>query len=451
MEHALAASGDLVLIVDRDGVIRDLAINSSELVRDGVDAWLDRAWADTVADDSRGKIDDLLHEARSGGAPRWREVNHISASGDALTFRYLAASAEVEGRVIVIGRDQRSITEMERRLIRAQQAIERDYSLVRDAESRHRLLFQMSGEALLIVDAASRKVVEANPSADMRVGGAKGALVDQAFSKIFDAQSQDAAIALLTVAESSARDAPPQTRLQCGGQDFNVSASIFRQDRMSLFLVRLAAESDVELTAPEALSNVLEVVERIPDAFVITDASYRIVSVNAAFLDLARLGSKEQAKGVSLDRFVGRPGVDRNILLESLRSHGSVRNFSTVLNNQYNEQEDIEISAVALPDLAEPCLGFTIRSVGRRLNEAGRPAPGLKRSVEELTQLVGRVAMKDLVRESSELVERLCIEAALELTGNNRASAAEVLGLSRQSLYSKLHKLGVVSPVADDG
>ena len=66
-----------------------------------------------------------------------------------------------------------------------------------------------------------------------------------------------------------------------------------------------------------------------------------------------------------------------------------------------------------------------------------------RRSVEQLTELVGRVKLKDLVRESTDLAERLCIEAALELTKNNRASAAELLGLSRQSLYSKLHRFGI--------
>ena len=44
------------------------------------------------------------------------------------------------------------------------------------------------------------------------------------------------------------------------------------------------------------------------------------------------------------------------------------------------------------------------------------------------------------------MIEQLCIEAALELTGDNRASAAEMLGLSRQSLYVKLRRYGL----ADD-
>jgi DNA-binding NtrC family response regulator len=53
------------------------------------------------------------------------------------------------------------------------------------------------------------------------------------------------------------------------------------------------------------------------------------------------------------------------------------------------------------------------------------------------------MSLKDIVRESTDLIERLCIEAALTYTADNRASAAEILGVSRQSLYSKLHRHGL--------
>ena len=51
--------------------------------------------------------------------------------------------------------------------------------------------------------------------------------------------------------------------------------------------------------------------------------------------------------------------------------------------------------------------------------------------------------LRDLVRETTDIIEQMCIEAALELTGDNRASAAEMLGLSRQSLYVKLRRHGL--------
>jgi DNA-binding NtrC family response regulator len=84
-----------------------------------------------------------------------------------------------------------------------------------------------------------------------------------------------------------------------------------------------------------------------------------------------------------------------------------------------------------------------VRDVGARLGVAQRTAPPLSRSVEQLTDLVGRVPLKGIVRETSDIIERLCIEAALELTQDNRASAAEMLGLSRQSLYVKLRRYGL--------
>ena len=111
----------------------------------------------------------------------------------------------------------------------------------------------------------------------------------------------------------------------------------------------------------------------------------------------------------------------------------------------------MEISGVFVEaDNAPPCYGLTIRAVRRANPTPGVPRAGLSRSVEQLSELVGRVTLKELVRESTDLVERLCIEAALELTRNNRASAAEILGLSRQGLYSKLHKFGLGNLSSDE-
>jgi DNA-binding NtrC family response regulator len=43
------------------------------------------------------------------------------------------------------------------------------------------------------------------------------------------------------------------------------------------------------------------------------------------------------------------------------------------------------------------------------------------------------------------MIEQMCIGAALELSRDNRVSAAEMLGLSRQSLYVKLRRHGLLA------
>jgi transcriptional regulator PpsR len=438
-----AAGGDVAMVIDRDGVICDMAVSNDDMARDGAKTWLDRRWSDTVAADSRHKVDELLRDALKEGRSGWREVNQVTPSQESLMVRYVTVDAGREGHVIAIGRDDRATALIQQRLLEAQQAMERDYSRLRDAEFRYRLLFQTSGEAVLVIDAATRRVVEANPAAERLVSIRRAPLAGELFTRLFSAESQDSAASILTLAQTSARANSAPTRLWANGREFLVAASMFRQDRISQYLVRLWPSEQAEAPQAPEPDPLDAVLERIPDAFVLTDELAKILGANTAFLDLVRVGAKDQVIDQPLSRYLGRAGLDRNLLIDNLRAHGAVRNFATVLRNQFDEQEDVEISAVAAPDGAQLRYGFTIRGVGRRVSERSSNSPELRRSVEQLTTLVGRVTLKELVRETTDLVERLCIEAALELTNDNRASAAEVLGLSRQSLYSKLHRFGL--------
>lgn len=58
---------------------------------------------------------------------------------------------------------------------------------------------------------------------------------------------------------------------------------------------------------------------------------------------------------------------------------------------------------------------------------------------------VGQAPLREMVRAQVDAFEKDCIEAALKLTGNNRAATAKVLGLSRQGLYDKLRRYGIMS------
>jgi transcriptional regulator PpsR len=196
------------------------------------------------------------------------------------------------------------------------------------------------------------------------------------------------------------------------------------------------------LALPPPRSKLLQVVERVPDAFAVTDGDGRIITANDAFIELAQLPGEDAAVGQSLDSWLGRPGVEMGVLLGTLRQAGAVRLFATTLRGAQGATATVEVSAVSVTDAGgRPCFGFAIRDISMRVSAAPRAEP--LRSVEQLTQLIGRVPLKDLVREATDVIERLCIEAALQLTGDNRASAAEMLGLSRQSLYVKLRRYGL--------
>ena len=66
----------------------------------------------------------------------------------------------------------------------------------------------------------------------------------------------------------------------------------------------------------------------------------------------------------------------------------------------------------------------------------------LAAALQSLASQVGRTPLTTLVRDTTTVLERHCIQAALELAGGKRTHAAELLGLSRQSLYAKLDRYG---------
>jgi transcriptional regulator PpsR len=446
----VTASSDVALVIDRDGVIRDLSVGSMDLVSRGLGEWIHQPWSETVTEESRVKVEALLRDARDGVAPRWREMNHPGrGDGDTLPVRYFAVAVGQDGRVIVIGRDLQATAALQQRLLRVQQSLERDYLRLRQAESRYRLLFHSAGEPVLIVDAGTRRVREANPAAARLIGQAEGALEGQTFASLLDKESVAIAQGAFASASSSSTAPAVTVRLAHGGQ-VQMSACLFRQDRSACLLVRLADENATPERADGA-RDLIEVLEGIPDAFVVADADLRILASNPAFADLVQLVTRDEARGQPLERFLGRPQIDLRILITQLKEHGAARNFQTVIRNRFDDPEEVEVSAVMVPG-ATPLFGFSIRVIARRMQaviepiEDGLPAA---RSVEQLTQLIGRAPMKDIVRESTDVIERLCIEAALKLTSNNRAAAADMLGLSRQSLYSKLNRFGLGGPDDD--
>lgn len=446
----IAAAADVALIV-QDGIVQDVASHAEELSAIGIERWVGRPWIETVTIESRPKIEALL-KGVGDPLPRARQVNHPLPGRDDIPILYSAVGVGEPGRVVAVGRDLRVMAAMQQRLVDAQQSMEREYSRLRNAEIRYRLLFQLASEAVLVVDATTGKVTEANPATTELVGMPAPRLLGRTLSELLEGASLDAGRELLAHVKGTGRADDAVVRLKESAREVRLTASLFRQERSSHFLVRLAPiqGGSGAIIVPHAKSSLLSIVEGLPDGFVVAGMDKRILTVNQAFLDLAQLASEELVRGEPLDRWLGRSGVDLNVLVASLREHGSVRRFSTVMRGEYGTTEEVEVSAVAVADGDKPCFGLTIRNAGRR-PPAGSPRPGGRTdAVSHLTELVGRVPLKELVRETTDVIEKLCIEAALELTADNRASAAEMLGLSRQSLYAKLRRYGLGDLEGDD-
>ena len=437
------AAGDITLSLDPDGRVLDVAASRQDFP--GCDSWIGQPIDTTVTIESRTKIKDMLAVEPGVASSRWRQVNHVSPAGD-IPVRYLMISLAGGQRLIAVGRDMRNAVVLQQRLLQAQQSLERDYMRLRQIETRYRLLFDLSSEPVLLVEADSQRIQEANPAAHALLDARAGSLVGAKLTGLVARGSRDALIAYLGAVLTTSEVSPLTVELERARQQLTISATGFRQLGGRYLLVRLGQATT---RTPEGAATLLDIVERMPDAFVVANSSMRIIAANIAFLELARAASLDQIRGRPLGEFVGRPGIDLDLIEGQLTKYGLARNVSTVVRARDSEiEEPVELSAVRTSG-DSPCYGFAIREIGRRLRDLPPTPLDLPRSVEQLTELVGRASLKEIVRESTDLIERLCIEAALAYTSDNRASAAEILGLSRQSLYSKLHRYGLGNLVGE--
>ncbi len=443
----IAAAADVALLVDSRGVIRDVSTGNQEFGGIALTDWIGRPWAETVTSESRPKVEALLKDVGASVEPHWRHINHPSSEGSSIPVLYSTIQAGPKGQVVAIGRDLRQFAAVQQKLVAAQQSMQRDYVRLRQTEARYRMLFESISEPVLIVDAGTLKVIEANPASGQLFAEPAKRMLGRPINDCFDPSASQALLSTLDALKGARQTQSAQIRVKTANQrSVELSVSAFRVDNDTLLLINLSLPSSASaMTNDVPRQSLLAAIERAPDGLVVTDTSGKVLYANHSFAEMAQFDTSEQVVGESLDRWLGRSGVDLGVLMANLRQNDAVRLFPTVIRGRFGTETSVEISATSVPNGKQSCLGFTIRDVGRRLQTESRGSdnPGLSRAVAQLAELVGRVPLKDIVGQTTDLIEQMCIEAALQLTRDNRAAAAEMLGLSRQSLYVKLRRYGL--------
>jgi transcriptional regulator PpsR len=444
LSASLAGGADIALRLDADGIIRDVALGPDAPPIPEWRAWVGRRWADTVTDESRAAVGALMQQAGARAAGRRRVVQHVTAGRATLPVAYTTVRLRRPPQIVAFGRDVRELAAARRQAADAQLALERERASALRLETRLGLLLELAREPVLVVEGDGLTVTSANAAAAELLDLPSHRLLGRSLPA-FAERAHDRALAeLFAGARVSGGPAEACIRLKRPDIACTLIACAATEGPGRVFLVKICAagangpdaRGDRSAPGPDAL------LEAAPDPVVVTDPDGRLTWANRAFLELAQLASVEQARGRPLARWLGRAGAEAGALLSHLREHGRVRLFATALCGEYGSTTEVEVSAGTLTGRAGYCI--SIRDVGRRLDAGPRDARDLTLAVEQLTGLVGRVSLRDLLRDTSDLVERHFIAAALELSGGNRTAAARVLGLSRQSLYVKLqhHHLG---------
>ena len=155
---------DITLLLDMEGVIREATLSPS-MSNESVDGWLGRPWVEVAGEMGGDKVKRMVDDARVSGISAFRQINQRFPSGLEIPMEYTTVLLGGRAGMLAIGKNLQAVAELQSRLIAAQQTMERDYWKLREIETRYRLVFDASNEAVMIVSAANLRIVEANRTA----------------------------------------------------------------------------------------------------------------------------------------------------------------------------------------------------------------------------------------------------------------------------------------------
>ncbi|MBB4303337.1 transcriptional regulator PpsR [Rhodobium orientis] len=445
----VANASDIALIVGRDGIIKDVAGDGESLAQIGAAAWRGSPLHEVVSDDSRQHVDDLIRLAPGDDLPAMADIRHPVPGGEQVLVRYSAIATDADGDVVLLGRNLSPLRSLQERLLLSQQTMERTFERQRQDEARYRMVFQVASEAVLIVDVSSGLIREANRAALQLLKEDGRNVLGRRLGTFFDREDRSDLQSLLTGVLGTDTASEGTARL-ADGRRVRVKANLFQSRDASTYLVHLQAAVEAN-TGPIADHSLARLIHLASESIVLTDDAGAVLWANDSFLDLSQCGKLESAVGRSLGDFFDGTAFNIGVTLDNVRGHGRLKMLPTTLRSLSGQTSEVELSVVAMPDGGG--FGVVIRSVALRAQpielsavpKASERNAVMARTGEPVEDLIGKVPLKDLVRDEMDAIEKSCIASALQLTGNNRALTAKVLGLSRQGLYSKLRRYGFAS------
>jgi transcriptional regulator PpsR len=435
---------DITLLLDMEGVIREATL-SPAMSSESVDGWLGRPWVEIAGDLGGDKIKRMVDDARVSGISAFRQINQRFPGGLEIPMEFTTVLLGGRAGMLAIGKNLQAVAELQSRLIAAQQTMERDYWKLREIETRYRLVFDASNEAVVIVSAANFRIIEANRTAIEALNSARRRNEDMAGRELLHdvaAEDREAVREMLARVRERGKALSILVHLGADAKPWMLRGSLITAEPGHIFLLQFTAANSPITAQRPAHSTVEDLIDHVPDGFVALDEAGIVRHANQAFLDLVQIGSKGSAIGESLGRWLWQPGADLNALLANIQRHKTVRLFTTTIRGELGTDTEIEISAGHSEGGEQNHIGVLLRNVARRLPSNGE-GDLLRTALGSISEQIGKSSLRKLVKNTVSIVEQHYVKEALELAGGNRTATAGLLGLSRQSLYAKLNRYGL--------
>lgn len=438
---------DLGVVISDVGTVLSVLVNPANDSFRALDRWESKDIRSTLTIESVSKFDGRLAEF-IGGAEYVRpvELNHLYDSNRReIPVRYSFHRIGPDGAILLLGRDLRPIAEMQQQLVQAQLSLERDYETQREYDTRFRVLMENTSEAIVFVSVESGQITEANAAAQTLLDRSIDDLISSTFASCFDGRKRGDLVEKLAAQAISDFGKSTSVAIRSGDETVTLMPTLFRAAGERVLMVRMVPADGAQAPADDLNQNLRALYTDGPEAIVFTSEGGEVLSANDAFLDLIDVAHDINVRGRGFADYLQRGTVDFKVMAENTARAGRMRNYATKLAGEYGSPRTVEISVTKLMAGAEVIFAFVLRDANRAEASQSRPHPASDESMRSVAELVGSATLKEIVAETTNVVEKMCIETAVGLTMNNRVAAAEMLGLSRQSLYVKLRKFDLLS------
>lgn len=443
----ISAASDIAIVVTREGQVLSVLVSTIHKSFGPLDHWETYDLREFLTTESSAKLDAQLL-AISEGSHRLRpvELNHMESARWEFPVRYTFHPISPDGTVLMLGRDLRPMAEIQQQLVQAQLALERDYETQREYDTRYRVLMETTQEPMVFIAMASGRITDINNAAALLLGGTREELTGAAFAQEFEGRKRNEMIEMLVAAAQNETGEPVAVQARRSRRRLLVMPTFFRASGERVLLCRFEYSEAGGGQTDDLARNLAGMFKGGVEGIVFTDAEGTIRAANESFLNLADAANAATVKGRSLGDFLVRGSIDLKVMLENATRVGHLKLYTAKLASDFGTQVPVEITVTYLADRAYPSLVFMFRDASHAETSRPQAVPQLAgETARSVMDLVGSATLKDIVAETTDVVEKMCIETAVELTRNNRVAAAEMLGLSRQSLYVKLRKYGLLA------
>jgi transcriptional regulator PpsR len=325
---------DITLRLDCEGVIRDASL-SNALSGEDVSAWVGQSWFKTVTDEAGTKVRRMVEDALRRNVSGFRQVTQRFPSGLELLIEYTTVRLGDGAGLIAVGKSLHAVTELQSRLVAAQEEMEREYWKLRELESRYRLLFDNSSEAVVLLRAANLRIVEVNPAAakalDLTPG--RSEVAGREFLELVAPQERDSLQALLDTVREHGKAPGVLTHLGRVSQAWLLRASLITADTGLLFLLQLTPAGLGARPAGEPAQALDVAIRGAADPFCVIDVDGVVSYANPAFARQAGTPSVAEVIGTSLGRWFTDDFAVVNAVLSAARdTHAAAIPDVTMVN-----------------------------------------------------------------------------------------------------------------------